>query len=409
MVQERLAMQHFTTGRVGSLLAVAIGVMVQQVASAQEAPDTLNAFVQAAYVNDDNLFRLSDDVDPPDGRQRDDTITQLAGNLRLDKTFGLQRVVADVTATRNEYHEYDYLNFTAVNGGARWQWALGSHWWGTLSANQSEALRSFADSRTFAQSINTYQRYAVDANYAFHPEWSIGAAAVQIASRYSDDASAESEYDEDIVEAKLTYRTSTQSQLALVLSQMDGNYPNQGQITTRDTDYEQQDIQLRGDWRFSALSRIEGYIGVADREYPNLSSRDYSGTVGRLMYDWRISETFGLNLLVRRELGAEGDLVDNFVVTKAIVVTPTWYMTQTLTLGVRLERRERDFGGDPGFGVVADVEKNDVTDIYGVGLTYAPRDFLSVKLNYQNEQRESDAPLREYEAEGWTLSAQYLW
>lgn len=406
MESTRMAERGVTASTV---LLACLFAMQHEAAAQQEAADTLSASVQVGYSDDDNLFRLPDDVDPPDGQQRDDALMQLIGNVRIDKTLGLQRLRAEVLAARNEYRENDYLNFTTVNGSGSWQWAFGNHWWGVIAASQSEASRSFADSRTFEQSINTFHRYSADANYAFHPAWSIGAAAVMITSRYSDDASTASEYDEEIIEAKLTYRTPTLSQLALVVSHLDGTYPNQTDVTTRDTDYEQQDIQLRGDWRLSALSRIFGYIGVADREYPNLSARNYSGVVGRLAYDWKVTETVGLNLMVRRELGAEGDLVDNFVLTEAVVVTPTWSLTPALTLGARFERRERSFGGDPGFGVIADVSKDDVTDIIGGGLTYVPRKFLSLQLTYQYEQRESDISLREYDVDIWRTSVQYLW
>lgn len=364
--------------------------------------------LQQDYQHEDNLFRLPDGIDPLGGGQRDDTVLSTYARGRFDKTVSLQQFLIDITAIRNAYQEYDYLDFTAVNGLGRWNWTIGSHLQGSVNASQSENLRSFADSIGLAQSVNTYRRFAVDANYWVNSDWSVGVGAIQAASRYSDSASDDAEYDETGGEAKFTYRTITGNQLSLVGAEIRGSYPNERPGATNG-DYRQRDIQLRGDWRLTGVSRIYGYIGVAEREYEDLPARDFSGGVGKLEYDWQLTPKIDINFLVRREIGAEADLVDNFVVTKAAAIKPTWSVTSRFSLSAEMEWLQRNYGGDPGLGVVSSLVKDDVTTIGTLSAGYAPFDNLLVSASWQTESRDSDAAAREYDDDIVSLSVRFTW
>ncbi|MET0377417.1 MAG: outer membrane beta-barrel protein, partial [Spongiibacteraceae bacterium] len=279
---------------------------------------------------------------------------------------------------------------------------------GSISASQSENLRSFADSIGLSQSVNTYRRLAADANYWLNSDWAVGVGAIKAASRYSDSASDDAEYDEDGFEAKVTYRTITGNQLSLVGAETHGSYPNQ-RVDAIDGDYRQRDIQLRGDWRLSGVSRIYGYVGVADREYEDLPARDFSGSVGKLEYDWQLTPKIDINFLVRREIGAEADLVDNFVVTKAASIKPTWSVTSRFSLSAEMEWLQRNYGGDPGLGVVSSIAKDDVTTIGTLAAGYVPFDNLQLSASWQTESRDSDAPSREYDDDIVMLSVRFTW
>ncbi len=364
--------------------------------------------LQQDYQHEDNLFRLPDGIEPLGGGQRDDTVLSSYARARFDKTVSLQQFLIDITAIRNAYQEYDYLDFTAVNGVGRWNWALGSQVQGSISASQSENLRSFADSIGFAQSINTYRRLAADANYWLNSDWSVGVGAIKAASRYNDSASDDAEYDEDGFEAKATYRTITGNQLSLVGAETNGSYPNQ-RVDAIDGDYRQRDIQLRGDWHLSGVSRIYGYVGFADREYSDLHGRDFSGGVGKLEYDWQLTPKVDINFLARREIGAEADLVDNFVVTEAASIKPTWSVTSRVALSAGMEWLQRTYGGDPGLGVVSSIVKDDLTTIGTLEARYLPLDKLQLSIAWQTESRDSDARLREYDDDILTVSVKFTW
>jgi exopolysaccharide biosynthesis operon protein EpsL len=398
-------------------LVLAINGTVVQAQEVLEG-DTFGADITQTFVRDNNIFRLPDGVHPSgtvtDGDPRgprDDTISSTALNGHFEQDFSLQHVRANIALVHNRYRQYDYLDNTARGGGLGWDWALGRHLTGTLAAMQSESLRSFADSATTTRSLNTYRRYNADANYWWHPLWSTGIGARKITSRYSDDASSGSEYDEDSAEVKLTFRSNSANRIALVAIASDGSYPGRSEETALlyDDGYEQVSTQLQGDWRLSGQSRFSGYLGYMEREYDHLPQRDFSGVTGRLTYDWLPTENTGIKLLARKEVGAETDLVDNHVVTKAVSVEPFWNLSDQLSLSVGAEVYRRDYRGDPEPGTLVVPPKNDTTHRYQAGCSYAPSRHLNVTLMVQNDQRDSRNANREYSSTQVSLAGQLIW
>ena len=163
-----------------------------------------------------------------------------------------------------------------------------------------------------------------------------------------------------------------------------------------------------------ALSPIEVRAPFLDHRLLEWSWRQpldvkTSGGVGKLEYDWQTTPTVGVNLMVRREIGAEADLVDNFVVTEAVAIEPTWQVTPQVTLGVRTEWLQRSYRGDPGFNVVSDISKDDDTTIATLQLGWRPADALRIELSWQQETRESDRADREYDDDIVALSVSFTW
>jgi exopolysaccharide biosynthesis operon protein EpsL len=382
------------------------------------AKDPFSVDITQTFLRDNNIFRLPDGRHPapsvndgsPDG-PRDDTVSSTALNGHFEHDYSLQHLSANIALVHERYDEYDYLDNTAKGGGLAWDWAIGRHLTGTMAATQSESLRSFADSASTERSLNTYRRYFVDANYWWHPLWSAGIGARKITSRYSDEASSGTEYDEDAVEAKITFRSSSSNRIALVVIGTDGSYPGRSELQASlfDSGYEQTSAQLQGDWRLSGQSRVNGYLGHTWRDYDHLSQRDFSGLTGRLGYDWLASEKVGIKLQARKEVGAESDLVDNHVVTTAISVDPYWNLSDEISLSVGAEFYRRDYRGDPEPGMSEAPPKNDTTQQLQAGCRYAPSRHFNVTLMVQKDQRDSRNTSREYSSTQTSVAGQLIW
>ena len=145
----------------------------------------------------------------------------------------------------------------------------------------------------------------------------------------------------------------------------------------------------------------------ARRRHPNLTYRDYAGLTGRLTHLWLPTGKLSVSTVVRREIGARDDLVDNFVVTRALSLSPTWSVSPRVALQGRVEWRERDFRGDPGIINIALASQNDRTRIFNVGAYYTPIDALRLSLSYSQQVRDSDLASASYTARVASFSAQY--
>lgn len=359
-------------------------------------------------VREDNLFRMPDDAGPViDGRvrQRSDTLNVTALSATFDRTYGRQRVVGELGISRNDYLEFNHLDFTAKNGRAAWMWGLGKQWSGTVATEQSESLRSFADRGTTTRSINTYRRHAAEARYQLDPRWATGMGWVRADSRYDERSSAASEYIEDAFEALAHYRSPADSTLTFVARGTTGRYPGRLRSESSVTRYEQRDLLLRANWIASGHSRISGNIGYTWREYPDVSEKNFSGLTGRLTYDWAPSRKTGLGFTLRREMGAREDVADNFVITRAISVDPSWAVSSKIQLRGRLEWLTRDYGGDP-FPSAAP-ERDDKSRAMSVAGEWSPARLVLLRLGVRSERRFASAAAPGYRAESAFLSARF--
>lgn len=359
-------------------------------------------------VRDDNLFRMPDDTRPViDGRvrQRSDTLNVTALSATFDRTDGRQRFVGELGITRNDYLEFNHLDFTAKNGRGTWMWGLGNQWGGTVMTEQSESLRSFADRGTTTRSVNTYRRHATDARYRLDPRWAVGIGWVELDSRYDEPQSSGSEYVEDALEALAHYRSTTGSALTFGARGAGGRYPGRLRSVSSITRYEQRDLLLRANWVASGHSRVSGNVVYTWREYPHVSEKNFSGLTGRLTYDWTPSGKVGLGVTVRREMGAREDVADNFVITRAVSIDPSWAVSSKIQVRGKLEWLARDYGGDPFASVAPD--RDDKSRAVSVAVEWTPVRAVVLRLGARSERRFASAAAPGYVAEGAFLNTKF--
>ena len=386
------------------------GVLAVLAGGAQGADpaDALNFYISQSFQHDDNIFRLPDDVKPFGNGQRDDNIAITSFSALFDRVYSRQRLTASLDVSRVGFAHWSDLDYTTKGAAAGWDWALGSRWTGGLSARQEEVARDFADvgSSRRETSINRRRTLDASADYWWHPDWAAGVGFERYTSAYTDKASERSDYRASTPEISLTYRPQTGNRLSLKARFTDGEYPNRVASAVADEGYRQTDVRLTGNWQLTGHSLVSGYLGYTRRRYRDLDVRDFSGATGRLQHDWAATGKLSLRTTLRREIGAREDLTDNFVVTKAFSLAPTWAPTTRIAFQGSWEWRKRDFGGDPG--LVIDVpEQDDVTRVARLSVSYTPIDNLNLSLSHTRSARHSDRPANEYEADVSAISAQY--
>lgn len=371
--------------------------------------DSLTLKLSHSLQYDDNIYRLSDDVKPFGNRARSDRISLTGLRAAFDRRYSLQQVHASVDVTRVRFDRWSQLDYETQGARLNWDWAVGKRWSGDLRVSQDETARDFADNRVSGRetSISRQHALAADANYWWHPDWSAGAGVERFSTTYSDAASAGSEYDADIVETRLIYRPRSGNQIALVGRFTDGDYPNRQAGALADDGFRQTDWRLRGHWQVTGHSRLAGYLGMTRRRHPNLTARDYTGPTGRLEYTLAVSQRLSVTAIARREIGARDDLVDNFVVTRAVSFAPSWQPFYRIGIQGRLEWRKRDFRGDPGLVAGTFPAREDVSRNANVSFIYTPIDPLQLSISYGYLQRDSDLVSEEYTAHVASFSVDY--
>ncbi|WP_391527489.1 XrtB/PEP-CTERM-associated polysaccharide biosynthesis outer membrane protein EpsL [Denitromonas ohlonensis] len=375
-------------------------------AGAMAADDTFSLTAGQVFQFDDNVYRVAPGV-RPFGQSQSDRISITSLRADFDRQYSLQRVRASANFARIGFQRFDTLNYDTQGGELRWDWALGRRLTGRLSVDQSQSARDLADVGGSRSSIGTSRSLRFSGDYWWHPDWSVGAGIERFSSTYSDVASQTSDYEALRPELRLTYRPRSGNQIALVGRFTDGTYPNRQAGVLSDDGFEQTDLQLSGRWQLTGHSRLNGYAGVARRQHPNLTYRDYTGPTGRLTYDWTPTGKLAVSATLRREIGARDDLFDNFVVTRAASFTPSWAVSGRVLVQGTVEWRKRDFRGDPGL-LSGSQSRDDITRTYSLSLSYTPIDPLRLAVSIGRYRRSSDDPNAGYTANVGTVSAQYL-
>ena len=213
------------------------------------------------------------------------------------------------------------------------------------------------------------------------------------------------EYEERGFSLRAGYRPRAGDQLTLSLNRTHGEYPNRTATLAADRAYDQQDLRLDGRWQITSATRLAGYIGYTGRSYDFADNRDFDGMTGRVELDWAVTAKAAISAVVRREIGAQEDLVDNFVVTDSLLLRPRWSPTEKIALSTEFELRKRDYGGDPGLGGVVPSDRSEELRRFGVFANYQLRRTVSLGAGLRWENRSSDDERRDYSADSASLTA----
>lgn len=372
--------------------------------------DSLSLEVGADYYHDSNLYRLGKGESAPRGK-RHDTVTTRFANLRFEQTYSKQRLTAGLDLARNRYSVNDNLDHDARSEQAAWDWALGRRWNGRFSYDRIKQLAGFDDYFVDTErNINTYRRVAGGARFKWHPSWSVGLGVDEATNRFSGTTLRAAEFDARTTDVSLGWHPKSGNTLTLSYRDTDGQYPNRPRTAGSIREYRQQEVRLRTSWALTGKLDLSGYIGQTRRTYDLAPERDFDGITGRVALDWQATGKLAFRLVARRELGAEDDLIATFAVTEAVALTPTWEVTDKITVGALYERRRRDTRGNaaPGFDPgEASSRDEDITQRYGLSLRYTPIRALAFTLALRRQEREADVARREYDADSVMLSASF--
>ena len=379
-----------------------------------DSEDGLNFAVGSTVRHEDNLFRLPSGTPPPsagsgNSSSKSDLISTIYAGIRFDKQYSLQRLQLDVTATQYDYRNNDYLNFTAVDYRGAWLWSVSPRLTGILSADKTSELTSFANlQNSTVRNKRTLENQRFMADWLVDGGWHLtGGVYRQRSKGDNNELSAFGDYDENTGELGIRYVAANDNSIAAVIRETDGKFigTSLDPVNFLDTRYRQSESQVRGIFRVSGNSLLDGRFGFVDRTYDHFSQRDYSGAVGELSYKWtptgklRLALTGGRNLLAYQETGS------SYYVSKYVNLTPEWLVTEKTTVRLGFGVTKNDFRG-----AVAPVTtmRDDKIRTAQIGLNWRPTRTITVDGYVTYEQRSSDLSSFDYHANIAGIAASLL-
>lgn len=365
--------------------------------------DRLELFAAETFTSDDNVFRISKDLDPKTALgspSRGDTYRSTLLGFNLDVPVSRQRFQVNETWNDTRYQRFSDLDFTGHNGKAVWLWQADNDLSGNLGYAESYALASFANilGRT-PDPLKTQQTFG-QANYLITPRWRLEAGAGELKQTNGDTARKENDVDIRTTDLTLSYVTPDEDHIGLSVRGEEGHYPNRQFVAGSpfDNAYSQRGVGAVIDWTITGKSHLNARVDRVRREYSQLPQRDFNGTTFRAVYDWKPTGKFSLTAVAQKDISAIEDVRTSFVLVKGFSLRPSFDVSSKVNLSGSLDYSIRDYLGDPGIVLGTAPNRSDRVRSAFVAASYRPDRAFTLMLSLLREVRTSNTPFTDYQA-----------
>ena len=361
--------------------------------------DRVEVFAAENVTYDDNLFRLSQDVDPKTAigsDKKSDTISTTSVGVNLDLPYSLQRFQANLTWFANRYQRFDELNFNGHTGRAAWLWSVTPELTGDLGYTDTETLSNFATkpgpTARVKDILRTKQGFA-DGVWFPVASWRLHAGAAAVEQRHSDPGQQFNDIDTATGAAGVSYVSAADDRLGIEGRVERGRTPHDElRGTPLDLAYRQDGVGIVGHWVVTGHSTLDGRVDWVRRDYDQRSSRDWSGPTFRVADTWTPTGKLTVTSSLYRDIGPVADVQSgSFVLVKGVAVKPSWAATDKITVAADAEYNIWEYRGDILFG-----DYTHRVRTFGLNMSYQATRKIQLQAGYIYEMRTSTAPLSDY-------------
>jgi len=355
--------------------------------------DTVQAYASTSITHDDNLLRLSRDVDPltVSGQpSAADTIKQGTLGVKVDWKQSRQEVILDASINESRFSRFTSLNYQATNLRSRWSWQLGNSLSGDIGYNRITTLGSFAEQQSLVNNLSTQQNEFIDSAWQVKPSWRLSGAI----SRSTYSVASNSVYGNEFMNYtagvyftppggnEIGIRSSRQVQKYPVLQAIAGVPVNNG--------FTQDQLLATVNWLYSGHTRVNGQAGLVNRAHNQFPERDFRGKTMRGTLTWLAGGKSQVELTAWNEIDAYDNLTTSYTQSKGLSLGPTWSPTGKLSVAARLQHSKRDFLGDPGLLLSPQPTRQDSVNSASLSVNYQPVRTVNISASIQTERRSSN-------------------
>lgn len=373
-----------------AILATTLGLIAFNVSAVTD--DKLDFYVAERVTRDSNVFRVANN------RQSDTHSTTTVG-LNVDKTVSRQRFLAGASLDLVRYNRFTDLNHLGRNARALWLWELGNQWSGQFGYAERKALGSFSNIPGRSSNSLKIQRVHGEAAYLLTPSWQLQAGIAEQAQRNSEQIREVNDVDLRTLNLAVNYISPAGNKLGVGFTQDDGQ-PLHRQIVgplSYDNTYTQRAIDVHADWAITGKSHLKARLAQVQRDYDELSYRDYDGATLHLTYDWQATGKLALSVVAQRDISPDEDIQTSFVLVKGIAFRPSYVLSEKVKLMANADFSTREYLGDHGLAPGTMVGRSDRVRLLSATVSYQPMRSLTLLLSGQRESRSSNYRFADYD------------
>jgi exopolysaccharide biosynthesis operon protein EpsL len=380
-----------------TMLSLGVGSACAETGNPLDLRAVLNSQV------DSNLFRQSAASANHAVEQVSTATLGLGFNTQQSlQSFGLNLSMVDV-----HYPNFSYLNYTASNYDAAWQFAITPGVRGSLSSSRQETLNSYADvQNNTTRFLNTNRTSRLDARYGTDGPWSISTGLTQALQSSQRDQVLGSDFSSVASDLGLHHQFRSGSKASITTRVSAGQYlnPPAGISTFFDNNFSQLENEAGLHWALGEGKTADIHIAQRSVTHPHVPLRDFSGTVTGAEVNWALTGKIVMLVAWSQTLDTYQTLDANYSRTERVSLGFDWQMHNKLALSLRTDYSNVSYLGGPLPYLQS--QRRDNTSNSSVALTWRPRKQCTLSASVQSAARASNTPGLDYASTLTSLTAQ---
>jgi len=391
-----------------TLLALSAAPVHAQVQSQVQPEGTakFTAFAEETVTSDDNLFRLSDQIDPTTvigSSSRGDTYRVTTVGFSADVPVSLQRFEATLTYNSYHYDRFHMLDYDGYNLHGSWLWAIGRSLSGEIGVTENYSLTPFEQllggaapgTAVVPDHLHLREEFA-RGSWLVTPDWKLYGAADDLNQTNSDPLGQFNNVTVDSLEASLSRAAGTGNWFGLDTRAEWGHFPVAEPITAPtgtvqvDNGYKQYGFGVVVDMGAETPSHVAARADQVTRHYDQVSVRNFDRTTGRIEYTWTPDVKVAVSAIAERDISPYEYIHSGIVMVRGVTLRPLWHATDALDLSAALAWLNRDYLADPVVALGAAPPRDDGVRTMSALLDYHPARWVTVQLSYLHEGRSSN-------------------
>jgi exopolysaccharide biosynthesis operon protein EpsL len=345
------------------------------------------------------VLRLSRRIDPASAgapRRSDIAYTTHFG-VSANVPISQQLIQGEYTWYKSRYRTFKDLDFSGHTARAHWQWMVQQKFYGTLGYTESQGLASFSNIQSREPDLVTSRQAYATGNWNMSARYRSNAGLTASQTRHGDPLRKANDIDQESGEVGISYVTPLDNSFGAVVRVEHGRIPNG--ITLGglpfDNAYRQYGVGAMVTWVLTGHSRFDGRVDAVHRVYEQVTQRNYSGPIVRLLYTWTPTGKLTVTAAITRDVGPADEINTSFVLVTGAYIRPRWNVSDKVALQGNVEYNVWDYRGDPLTGQSFTHRVRH----FGGSVSYRPTQKVLLQAGINRELRTSTLPTGDYEVD----------
>ena len=388
-------------------IAIGAALLAPALACAADPPreegDVFRVQLSHTMSQDDNLYRLPEDVDiallsgNPDAR-REDIVSRTTAAADGSWQLGKQAVALNVNVDANRYADNDTLDNTSGSGRADWNWQVGREWTGQLGGTYGRSLSGFVNSRFLGRDVLESSDYHGAARLQLTPHWSLSAKGRLAEGSHDTDARRQDDFETRSQTFGVDYLTRRGDELGLEYRRTATDFPNEGPGNPlfESRRYIDREANFNVRYAFTVKTSLLGSVGYVWRHYPQGVIGDFAGATWNATLQWEPRAKTRVSFAQWQQLTAYVDAESSHFRSRGSRLTVAWLPTERVTLSLDATDERHDYEGfDPD--ALTEPARRDTLRSARASLGWRMRQRLAFDLSWGLEQRDSSRGIFDFD------------